>query len=273
MSAVPYTGARAFARLAARTTAMRVLLGAVLAVLILAVAATARHPKLDKAPLVASRAGGVLVLDLSASISSDTFSRIGTTLADLSSRGGRYGLVVFSTSAYEALPPGTPASALAPLVRYFQLPRQTPPGQQATYPLNPWTKSFSAGTQIALGLELARRVELDRHTRHPAVVLISDLADDPSDLSRLTAELEAYKANGIKLTVIPLDAAPADLGRFAGVATRVLPASTSAERPTAGKPPRALLPIVLIVLIVVIAALLATNELRSARLRWGVGSR
>jgi hypothetical protein len=272
MSAVPYTGARAFARLAVRTTVIRVALGAVLAALVLAVAATARHPRLNKAPLVAPRAGGVLVLDLSASISSDTFSRIGATLADLSSRGGRYGLVIFSTSAYEALPPGTPASALKPLVRYFQLPSRTAPGEQAAYPTNPWTKSFSAGTQIALGLELARRVELDRHTRRPAVVLISDLADDPSDLSRLSAELEAYKANGIRLTVIPLNAAPSDLGRFVGVATRVLPAATLEERPGAGRAPRALLPTAMILLTVVIASLLAANELRGARLRWGTGS-
>src|SRR5262249_57168865 len=108
----------------------------VLAGLVLAFAATARHPKLDRAPLVAPRAGGVLVLDLSASISSDTFSRIGATLADLSSRGGRYGLVVFSTSAYEALPPVTPASALEPLTRYFRLPPHTAPGRPATYPPN-----------------------------------------------------------------------------------------------------------------------------------------
>jgi hypothetical protein len=272
MSAVPYIGTRAFARIAARTTLLRVVLGAVVAGLVLAFVAEARHPKLDKAPLIAPKAGGVLVLDLSASIGSDTFSRIGATLADLSSRGGRYGLVIFSASAYEALPPGTPASALEPLVRYFRLPH-TEPGLQAAYPTNPWTMSFSTGTEIALGLELARRIELDRHTRRRAVVLISDLADDPSDLSRLTAELEAYKGNGIKLTVIPLNATPEDLGRFVGAATRVVPAPTLEEKPGAGRAPRALFPTTLVVLIVVIALLLATNELRSARLRWGEASR
>jgi len=268
VNAVPYTGAGVFARAAAQTTWFRVALGAAVAALVVATALAARHPKLDKAPLVAPRAGGMLVLDLSASISSDTFSRIGATLADLSARGGRYGLVVFSTSAYEALPPGTPASALKPLVRYFTLPAHTAPGEPPTYPANPWSTSFSSGTQIALGLELARRIELDRHTRRPAVVLISDLADDPSDLSRLTAELEAYKADGIRLTVVPLNAEPSDLGRFVGVATRVLPASTLQQNPGAGRAPRVLFPTALIVLIAVIASLLAANELRNARLRW-----
>jgi hypothetical protein len=269
VSAIPYTGARRFAHAAARTTVVRLAFCAALAALIVAAAAAARHPRLDKAPLVASKAGGMLVLDLSASISSDTFSRIGATLADLSSRGGRYGLVVFSTSAYEALPPGTPASALKPLVRYFQLPKHATPGEQPSYPANPWTKSFTAGTRIALGLELARRIELDRHTRRPAVVLISDLADDPNDLSRLTAELEFYKANGIKLTVIPLNAAQADLARFVGVATQVIPASTLEQRPEAGRPPHVRFPVALVLLIVGIAAVLAANELRAARLRWG----
>jgi hypothetical protein len=242
---------------------------AALAALIFAAAASARHPKLDRAPIVPATAGGMLVLDLSASISSDTFSRIGATLADLSARGGRYGLVVFSSTAYEALPPGTPASALKPLVRYFQLPKRATPGEQPAYPTNPWSKSFTAGTQIAVGLELARRVELARHARHPSVVLISDLADDPNDLSRLTAELEDYKANGIRLTVIPLNAAQGDLARFVGVAKRFIPAPTLEQRPGAGRPPRTRFPVVLVLLIVATALLLAANELRAARLRWG----
>ena len=41
----------------------------------------------------------VLVLDLSASISADTFSRIAGTLRTLSTSGGRFALVVFSDLA------------------------------------------------------------------------------------------------------------------------------------------------------------------------------
>ena len=74
--------------------------------------------------LLPSNANVVIVLDLSASISSDSFSRIGATLRVLSRTGDRVGLVVFSDDAYEALPPGTPAADLAPLVRYFTLPQQ-----------------------------------------------------------------------------------------------------------------------------------------------------
>ena len=44
--------------------------------------------------------------------------------------------------------------------------------------------------------------------KHPAVVLISDLADDNNDSSRLNDVLTLYKHDGIKLYVVPLNAAP-----------------------------------------------------------------
>jgi len=271
MSHVPYAGAQVFARFAARTMVARVVLAVALLVLVVITALTARHAHLNKQPLVSPNAGGMLVLDLSASISSDTYSRIGQTLTDIAARGGRYGLVVFSSSAYEALPPGTPASALRPLVRYFRLPTNVPPGEQPTYPVNPWTNSFTAGTQIARGLDLARTIELANHAKHPAVVLISDLQDDPNDLDRLSQVLLGYKAEKISLTVIPLNAAENDLNRYVGIATRIIPAELPGQNPSAGAAPHASFPTWLVALAVVVAALLALNELRSARLRWGAG--
>jgi hypothetical protein len=269
-SAIPYTGVQAFARAAARTMVVRVVLAFALLALVVAAALSARHPHLNRQPLIAPNAGGMLVLDLSASISSDTFSRIGQTLTELANRGGRYGLVVFSSTAYEALPPGTPASALRPLIRYFRLPTNVPPGEQPTYPVNPWTSSFTGGTQIARGLDLARQIELANHAKHPAVVLISDLQDDPNDLDRLTEVLTGYKREKIALTVIPLNAAENDLARYAQIATRIIPAELPGQNSSASALPHTSFPTWLVVLAVVIAALLALNELRSARLRWGV---
>ena len=94
----------------------------------LAAAAAARHPGVRQPRALPVHSGDMIVLDLSASISSDTFSRIGETLRKLVATNGRYGLVVFSNVAYEALPPGTPASALRPLIRYFTVPTSTSPG-------------------------------------------------------------------------------------------------------------------------------------------------
>jgi hypothetical protein len=272
MSWLPYSGAQGLARIAARTIVVRVVLSVALVALVLAAAAAARHPQLNKQPLVSPKAGGVVVLDLSASISSDTYSRIGQTLRELVARGGRYGLVVFSTSAYEALPPGTPASALKPLVRYFTLPTQVVPGEQPTYPTNPWTASFTSGTQISRGLELARQIEVSNHARHPAVVLISDLADDPNDQQRLPGVFQAYHRDGIKLRIIALNAAPNDAAYFArliGTASSIIPASLPGEHPSAAAPPHASFPTLLVILSIAVASLLALNELRSARLRWG----
>ncbi len=106
----------------------------------------------------------MVVLDLSASISSDTFNRIGETLRKLVATNGRYGLVVFSNVAYEALPPGTPASALRPLIRYFTVPSPHRPVARPHSPRTP-ELSFSSGTRISAGLDLAHRILLANRCR------------------------------------------------------------------------------------------------------------
>jgi hypothetical protein len=272
VSFVPYTGAQTLARAAARTTVVRVALALVLVALVVLTALAARHPQVNKRPLLPPNSGGIVVLDLSASISPDTYSRIGQELQNLVDAGGRYGLVVFSSTAYEALPPGTPASALQPLIRFFTLPKQVAPGEQPSYILNPWTKSFTSGTQISRGLDLARQIERDSHVKKPAVVLISDLADDNNDSSRLNDVLTAYKHDGVKLYVVPLNAAENDLRRFDAVAVKKLSTPGAAAGAPAAAPARSSFPTWLVLLTAVVAALLGLNEMRSARLRWGGGA-
>ena len=97
------------------------------------------------------------MLDLSASISTDTFQQIGDALSLLAKSGGRYGLVVFSSTAYEALPPGTPARELGSFVRYFQV-LGGKNGFGTSFPTNPWTESFSSGTSISTGLDLGLKL-------------------------------------------------------------------------------------------------------------------
>jgi hypothetical protein len=269
MSAIPFTGAQALARFAARTTVARVVLGLALVVLVVLTALAARHPQLDKKPLLPTNSGGIIVLDVSASIASDTYARIGQELQKLVDAGGRYGLVVFSSGAYQALPPGTPASALRPLIRFFTLPTTVTAGEQPTYPRNPWSSSFTSGTQIARGLDLARQIEAANHVKNKSVVLISDLADDPTDLSRLNDVLAAYKHDRVKLLIVPLNAADVDLARFSAVAAKTLATPSPGSHPPVAAPARASFPTTLVVLTIVVALLLGLNELRSARLRWG----
>jgi hypothetical protein len=267
---IPYAGLGTFAQIAARTTLARAVLSVALVALVLATAAAARHPQLNEPRFTPPHAGGIVVLDLSASISPDTFARIGQTLHQIVRRGGRYGLVVFSNTAYEALPPGTPASALQPLERYFTLP-PTITGEQPTPANNPWTNSFTSGTKISAGLGLALElIDTDR-IKHPAVVLVSDLADDNSDVPQLQGVLAVYKAKKIPFTVVGLNAAANDqavftiaLGKDVSVLQGALPGSNS----TAQSAATTKFPHWLLILTILVAALLAANELRAARLRW-----
>ncbi len=275
MRAVPVPGARGFSRVARRTALVRGVLAVVLVALVLAAAAAARHPGTQQPSSLPVRSGDMIVLDLSASISSDTFSRIGETLRKLVATNGRYGLVVFSNVAYEALPPGTPASALRPLIRYFTVPSTPPPGGATALPTNPWTLSFSSGTRISAGLDLAHRILLANHLSRSRVVLISDLADDPEDLQRLNeVAIGEYGRHRTPLRVVALNAAPDDEAFFA----RITGAAITDAAPAAAKPsppptiPPGSLPVALLVAIVATVAALALHGLWSARLRWGVSA-
>jgi hypothetical protein len=274
MSVVPFTGASGLASVARRTRLVRIALAAALVALVLATAAAARHPSTASASALPVRSGDMIVLDLSASISQDTYSRIGETLRQLVATRGRYGLVVFSGVAYEALSPGTPASALRPLVRYFTLPKHTAPGFAPTFPPNPWNSTFSGGTVISSGLALAKSLLVENHLRHAHVVLVSDLHDDPEDRNRLNEIVTAYRRDGVPLRVVPLNAAPEDAAFFGRLTSTALkdtaaPPAAEATAPPAFTPARSAFPTLLVLLVIACALALAANVLWSARLRWG----
>jgi hypothetical protein len=267
--AIPVAGASGLAAFARRTRAFRI--GAAIALLVLAVAAIllGRHPRVHEVNFLPAGSNGVVVLDVSASISSDTYSQIGTTLRDLVATRGRYGLVVFSDTAYEALPPGSPSESLRPLVRFFTLPPQRTPGVAPTFPDNPWTRSFSAGTRISSGLDLARSVLIDSQLSHPSVLLVSDLDDDAGDLPALASVAEAYKQEKIRLNVVALNAAADDQERFRQFirGTGMLTQGRLPNEPTS-EAGGARFPTWLAAVAVALAMLLAANELAFARLNW-----
>jgi hypothetical protein len=276
MRAVPLPGARSFSRIARRTAVIRGGLAVALGVLVLLAAAAVRHPGVRQPSSLPVRSGDMIVLDLSASISSDTFSRIGETLRKLVATGGRYGLVIFSSVAYEALPPGTPASALRPLIRYFTLPARTAPGAAPALATNPWTLSFSRGTRISAGLDLAHRILVADHLSRSRVVLISDLADDPEDIQRLNqVAIDDYGRGRTPLGVVALNATPDDEAFFARIAAAAITDATAAPAKPAPPPtiPPGALPIALVAAIVATVLVLAVYCLWAARLRWGIAGR
>jgi hypothetical protein len=160
--------------------------------------------------LLPSSSSGIVVLDLSASISSDTYERIDATLDRLVHSNGAYGLILFSDIAYQALPPQTPSTELRPFQRFFEIPEQKSPGALPRTPRSPWTEAFSSGTRISTGLSLALDVIRGNRLVRPAVLLVSDLDDDDGDIGRLSQVAIAYRRAGIPLHVVGLNASPED---------------------------------------------------------------
>jgi hypothetical protein len=251
------------------TGAVRIALGALLVVVAVAAVIVAARLEPRESALLPPGSDGIVVLDVSASISSDTYARIGATLDRLARSEGRFGLVLFSDTAYEALPPGSPARELRAFQRYFVLPEQQRPGFLPMLPTSPWGEAFSGGTRISRGLQLAfDRIRADRLAR-PAVLLVSDLDDDRGDLESLTSVAIAMKRAGISVRVVGLNPAPED----ARLVARLLPRGTR-DLTAAGLPGeeatsvRADVPRLLVAAALVLAVLLALNELAATRLRW-----
>jgi hypothetical protein len=267
MSAIPLADAGALRRPARLTLAVRTVLGAAARGLAIAFLLLSRHPHTSTVVPLPRDSGIVVVLDVSASISSDTYSRIGGTLAAIARSGARTGLVVFSDSAYEALPPGTPASSLTPFVRYFTLPQQTQAGFAPTFPPNPWTNAFTGGTRISTGMELAHAIA-QAQARRPTVVLVSDLDDDPDDLAPLAGVLAAYGRDRIPVRVVGLDPSPEDVTLFRRLVGSSVPV---AQAPTPEQVPAhdvTAFPTVLLALALAAAVALALREAWSPRLEW-----
>jgi hypothetical protein len=87
-----------------------------------------------------------------------------------------------------------------------------------------------------VGLLLAEQLLLAKHVQHPAVVLVSDLGDDPTDLATLSQVLVSYAQQGIPLKVIALDPTPANakffqdaLGQQNAIAEARLPTAAEAS--------------------------------------------
>jgi hypothetical protein len=213
------------------------------------------------------------VLDVSSSVQPDTYFRIEQTLATIAASRSRLGLVLFSDVAYEALPPGTPSGQLRPFLRFFA----PPTGQEAKsaddqLPRTPWDQWFSGGTRISGGLYLAAHMLKKQHVKSGAIILISDLNDDPVDIGR-TVEAVAYaQQQDFALEIVGLNPRAQDadfwrrlLGDEAIFTTASLPTSDQAAGRihVSGAFSHALLAFAILAI-----ALLAVNEWWAEPLRW-----
>lgn len=211
MSAIDIADFPAFRRTASRTRWL-CRASALLALVFALFAALAVPPHGTRAAgLLPAGSNAIAVVDVSASISWDTYARIAATLQRLRGDGGRAGLVLFSDTAYQALPPGTPVAELGGFERFFVVATPRSTGLQPQPPQSPWTDAFSAGTRISTGLALALQTIREQHLKRPLVLLVSDLDDDAGDIESLTSVALAYRKLGIPIRVVGLNPSPADV--------------------------------------------------------------
>jgi VWA domain-containing protein len=241
----------------------RVLWGSLAAALaaVLVVFAVQARAQPEAAPILAPGSDAIIVIDLSGSAlpSSEGISRVLLALTRDPRR--HLGLVVFSDTAYEALPPSTPVEGLKGWLELFRR------GKTWEYP---WAPSFAGGTAISKGLVLARRLLARDHILHPHVILVSDLADSEADLQRLARTVAQYQRDGIDLRVIRVDPGTTpSTGSLEGLpnASFVAGAATQTIDPSGGSGTSAL-PILLAVLVGLLALLAAANELAFHPLSW-----
>jgi hypothetical protein len=239
-----------------RWAALVAALAAVLAVL--AVRAQAGR---DEAPILASGSNAVVVIDLSGSTRSAS-KAIARILSGLTRDGRRrLGLVVFSDTAYEALPAGTPVEGLQGWLRLFAT------DAPASYP---WTPSFSSGTVISTGLVLARRMVLREPPQARHVVLVTDLIDAAPDLMRLEAVIASYQRERIDLRIVHVNRERGErsFGAFSYPNADFVRRAASLTVETAQPAKRRGEPLVLAGLVVLAALVLGGYELAFHPLDW-----
>jgi len=215
--ALPSTAADELGREHHRTRRLRFALAAAAVALLAACFALSRDAEALPTSYFATGSGGIIVIDLSASVDELKSQRVLRVLHALTDTEGRVGLVVFSDTAYELFPPDTRTEELRPLLKFFRpgagrLDGERRPGPSAAE--NPWSLSFRGGTRISTGLVEARRMIAREGDPRLGVVLLSDLDNSGFDTSVLTEELVRYERDQIDLRVIPLFPGPEDLSFF-----------------------------------------------------------
>jgi VWA domain-containing protein len=251
-----------------RTVILRVAFAVVLVGLVVAAVDTGRSKAAANRGLVPGGTGGMLVLDVSRSIRPDANHTITNVLQQLIDAHTRIGLVAFSDIGYELLPPGTPSAELRPLLRYFAAVKPKPGPDP--YPPNPWTNSFSGGTQISSGLAVAHAaLERAGQPKGP-ILLVSDLDTAPDDVPRVALAFNQFKAQGVPFRIVAVSPRADNLSLFKNLAgpgafTHPLRGSGGGIGQTEGAE-GGHTPWVLIALALLVLAALAANEHWNGRL-------
>ena len=255
---------------ASRTSAVRIVLAVALAATLAAlvhVAGTAGSGRAAVFP--SSTRAGIVALDMSASISGPVYARVASTLRGIVNANQSIGLVMFSDTAYELLPPNSPPGALLEFVPFFTPLRYYSGTPQ--FAQSPWD-IFSGGTRVATGLREARRSLERAGVKRGAILIVSDLDDAGTDQPALEAEAVRLRHDHIPVRIVPLFAQASNKRYFAalfGENAFVAPSvfRHSAERHEQGV--AAAEPWALLALGTMLVLLLAANERWNGRLAIG----
>ena len=214
--AIPLSDADAVRFALRRTTLVRLGIGTLL--VLLAAIAVWRAADLNPRPVafLPSHSTSILVIDQSKSVYISSYKRIAQVIRKLAAADVPVGLVAFSDTAYEMLPPGARGSELKPLLRFYT------PGHggsnvdpETLYAANPWQDVFSGGTKISSGLDLARSLLHRDHIHNGTILLASDLGtagEDEPDVAQSLIRIEHDK--DVHLKIVPLFPVADDLAFF-----------------------------------------------------------
>lgn len=282
---LPTSAAAELGREGRRTRIVRFALAALAVGLLAAALLVSRDLQALPTSYFATGSGGIVVLDLSSSVDEQKAQRAQRVIRSMAETEGRIGLVTFSDTAYEMLPPDTRSEELRPILRFFEAPpggfrrpgfgrRRFEPRTAPNAPEeSPWSLSFRGGTKISTGLAEARAIIHREGDPSLSVLLLSDLDNSGFDSSALLEEAAAYEREGIRLRVIPLFPAPEDRDFFERVVgDDALLDRAELVRNTTVKEDLTLIgssPWILVGLGAALLALLAVNERFGARLTWG----
>jgi hypothetical protein len=202
----------AFRRPRLRSDAVRVLLFVAIACTFAALFLAARTAGAGRAAVFPEGTDtGVVALDMSASISGPTYARVSTTLRGIAAANQSVGLVMFSDTAYELLPPNSPPSALTQFVPFFVPLRYY--GSTPVFGQGPWDL-FMGGTRVGPGLVMAQQALQRARVQHGAILLVSDLDDSSADHALLEQMAVKLRQAHIPLRIVPLFASAHDKALF-----------------------------------------------------------
>lgn len=214
-AAIASVDAGAFAGARRRTLLLRAALACALAALLAAAVLAARGLQAPAESIVPQGRSGEIVLDLSRSIGVGPAREARRALERLDSADQRFGLVVFSDTAYPLLAPGSPGVELRPILRFFTpLPGRARNGDPV-FPPSPWDDTFRAGTQISTGIAAGEAALRRAHIRNGALLLVSDLADQSDDLQKLVPLVISLERRHVPIRILALDPSASDRNLFA----------------------------------------------------------